>query len=886
MIELEGEEFNLEACIQFTLLQKILIKMAKREKEMEHKIEYLEKKLNNNDQRFENIEKNILNLSEHKPITTTIIEKVIEKAKSEDEEEIELDDKIDDNINQINKKKEYKEKDDKEKEPIQSSKKEKSFKAQNSYDEKEENEDEKKTERKDERKVTFKKEKTELKDINENDEKDTFSTYQNINNDTMSEFAAKSDTQDIEIERIISSLPNNFGLENKLNESNEKYKLKTFPELLTLFNKRIHACEKGIKELQRVSKIHNLLNNNINKNKDNIEENHKEIESIKKNIHDIEIRAKQSKNEMDQIRVKVEDFNIYDLVKDSGDGNLDASKVLIMALEKKVFKKFEQNDEKYKVLDEDVTKFKNDFNDLINNFDSLKKKIEFNEPNEEIHNEFNEYKEKMTDYLTNLSNRINSLGTVNVNEVSNVNNTFDEEKVKNLLNDSLNELENKIMSNIKENIEETKKKILENHNSSMEDTINMIKNLSKKIKEIDKTLEQKVNDTTVNEMNEKIKKIEEELKQKTNQYTFEELNDKVTILDEKSKDTDFKMEQINELADKLRQENSNIVRKIEYLTGEYAKLAYGPVSETTSNKRKSIFDTSNFIDSQKFIETTKIIHKKLDFLKSNIDTIQKNIDDIFERLKSTPNEDDFIQYQNLLKSMIEDLRLSCNKKYSDKIDVQKSFRYIETQIKNLNENYKREGESWLLAKKPLSNFLCASCESVIRDMNTKNEYIPWNKYPQREENATKYRMGHGFSRMLQMVNTDLLRSQENKDKNYTSDDEKMNNLNELNKTIENKKVRLPYVSQRGNTNSLNVDSNSSLIGGKNNSGSINKSVVLNSNNNNNSNINNNNNYSGNETINNESNQPKVVRIYKVNKNNQGNEGGDIGNLYNKTDPSL
>ena len=105
MIELEGEEFNLEACIQFTLLQKILIKMAKREKEMEHKIEYLEKKLNNNDQRFENIEKNILNLSEHKPITTTIIEKIIEKAKSEDEEEIELDDKIDDNINQINKKK-------------------------------------------------------------------------------------------------------------------------------------------------------------------------------------------------------------------------------------------------------------------------------------------------------------------------------------------------------------------------------------------------------------------------------------------------------------------------------------------------------------------------------------------------------------------------------------------------------------------------------------------------------------------------------------------------------------------------------------------------------------------------------------------------------------
>jgi hypothetical protein len=486
----------------------------------------------------------------------------------------------------------------------------------------------------------------------------------------------------------------------------------------------------------------------------------------------------------------------------------------------------------------------------------------------------------MTDYLTNLSNRINSLGTGNVNEVNNGNNGFDEEKVKNLLNESLKELEDKMMSNMKENIEETKKKILENHDSSMQDNINMIKNLSKKIKEIEKILEQKVNEPTVIEMNEKIKKIEEELKQKTNKYTFEELNDKVTILDEKSKDISYKMEQMNELADKLRQENSNIVRKIEYLTGEYAKLAYGPVGETTSTKRKSIFDTSNFIDTQKFLESTKIIHKKLDFLKSNVDTIQKNIDDILERLKSTPTEDDFIQYQNLLKSMIEDLRLSCNKRYSDKIDVQKSFRYIETQIKNLNENYKREGESWLLAKKPLSNFLCASCESVIRDMNTKNEYIPWNKYPQREENATKYRMGHGFSRMLQMVNTDLLRSQENKEKNYASDEEKMSNLNELNRTSENKKVKLPYVSHRGHNNS-NIDNNSSLITGKNNSGSVNKSSILN----NNSNINNIN--SGNEgNINNDSNQPKVVRIYKVHKSNQGFEGGDVGNLYSKTEPSL
>ena len=83
MIDLEGEELNVEACIQFTLLQKILIRLAKREKENQYKIEELGKKLskinNNNNLRFQNIENNIINLSENKPINKiTEIKTIIE----------------------------------------------------------------------------------------------------------------------------------------------------------------------------------------------------------------------------------------------------------------------------------------------------------------------------------------------------------------------------------------------------------------------------------------------------------------------------------------------------------------------------------------------------------------------------------------------------------------------------------------------------------------------------------------------------------------------------------------------------------------------------------------------------------------------------------------
>ncbi len=92
MSDYDDEEFNVEACIQFTLLQKILIRLAKREKANKRKIEELERKLskinNNNDLRFQNIENNIINLSENKPINKiTEIKTIIEDYDSYEEPE-------------------------------------------------------------------------------------------------------------------------------------------------------------------------------------------------------------------------------------------------------------------------------------------------------------------------------------------------------------------------------------------------------------------------------------------------------------------------------------------------------------------------------------------------------------------------------------------------------------------------------------------------------------------------------------------------------------------------------------------------------------------------------------------------------------------------------
>ena len=117
-------------------------------------------------------------------------------------------------------------------------------------------------------------------------------------------------------------------------------------------------------------------------------------------------------------------------------------------------------------------------------------------------------------------------------------------------------------------------------------------------------------------------------------------------------------------------------------------------------------------------------------------------------------------------------------------------------------------DNWLLAKKPINNFLCASCESVIKgELDKKSEYIPWNKYPMREEKYS--RMGHGFSHILQMMNDEIKHSIEKENKNKESkkrsnSDENKNKNNEINDSnIENE-------NSKKLNNNININTSAKL----------------------------------------------------------------------------
>lgn len=65
-----------------------------------------------------------------------------------------------------------------------------------------------------------------------------------------------------------------------------------------------------------------------------------------------------------------------------------------------------------------------------------------------------------------------------------------------------------------------------------------------------------------------------------------------------------------------------------------------------------------------------------------------------------------------------------------------------------------KADNWLLAKKPIGGNSCASCEAYIGDLWENREFIPWNKMPIRDPSDKVYRIGNGFSKMLNMLNVE------------------------------------------------------------------------------------------------------------------------------------
>ena len=309
---------------------------------------------------------------------------------------------------------------------------------------------------------------------------------------------------------------------------------------------------------------------------------------------------------------------------------------------------------------------------------------------------------------------------------------------------------NIISNKLEEKFEGGKEEVLKNQTTS-EESKNNIKN---QILDIDKKLNFLLGGISLDD----IEKNEQEENEQNNKklMNFEEINRRLTKLQFTKVDNvelDSKSEKINNKID-------DVERKInELIFGLYGDYELHNIDD--SNNKKITFVTKDDFDEYK-------TNTENEFGKvwEEIDKLKRTIENIFDHLKEKSSLKDLDDMKNYLLQKVEELFMGLSKKYVERNENALAFKNLEEQFKKiivlLATKAEHENDNWLIAKKPINGFSCASCESFIGELKEENnKYIHWNKMPLRErekeqekEKEKIYRLGNGYSKVLKMVGVD------------------------------------------------------------------------------------------------------------------------------------
>ena len=820
-IEMNGVEYEVKSLIEFSSLARLLFDLSKRQKDLEQNILLMQTSINDKDERLKNLENKILTVptkekynEKEKFITNliktpNIIMNTINEQLQNKENNFDSSNKAID-INSQN----------------QESNTFNEIEELNNINEQNENNI---------------KNNTAEANININDNNnDNNNEYDNkeIKNDDKQENKQKENR--IETIREIENINKNI-FESK----DDNGHIKLDPELISRLFKKINDLEKKINQI--ISKTNKDLSPKIKSNLDNINNINNQLGQCNENVEEINKKFLLFKEEFDKVKIKVEDFNIYDIFKGeaSNGGNVDVTSALIQTLEKKVFKKFELYDEKNKKNEEDLFKAGENIKNLKGLNDNLKNILQRNSDKiKEINNNFNDYKNVINKTLEEIRNNLIVLENKKPQTEIKLNNSDYENKMK-----EIEEKINKLLEKQKEPVIITKDNNIEPQiNKKIEEFDNLIKEINKSINQLEKNINKKFSEEN-KIIDNKLSLLEKELGKKADAKELSVIDNKLYNLDEIIKVINSSLDSLQQYNEKIKSDINSIFKKLEYFDGEIFQLK--EEKDKNSLKKYNNFDSSNFLSQSIFNLFKKDINSKLEKMKIDLDNLNNGMETLSSSLNQRVSTKEFSKFQKSIIDLIDEFKVSCHRKYMDKIEIQKALKIIDNQIKSLNEAAKKydTSDTWLLAKKPIGNYQCASCEANLKDLEQKDNYVAWNKYPSREEKT--YRIGHGYSRILEMVNEEVIKSFENKEsKGYNSDDDKKtgnfknnsknknkNKLNESTTFSEKNNIKLPKVNKKL-IKFNNINNN------RNHGSSLNSPYEV--------------------TESSNQDEPKVTRIYKVN----------------------
>ena len=802
MLTLEKTEYDLNTLFSFDVLKEILLKLARSQVKLEDEINEIKKTIKNNKDDFgfdndidnfneqkyeehENIENNNLNEDNKDNKMESNINIELKEVKEQNNEMS----NIEENKENKEKKEEIREKDDKTEQVKKDENKNENITEKNDFLQEKE----------------IKQKEPEIKETLQKSNE----TQNKINqiNDSNNKTPYRQKETKVKETPIKVSSPSSPSKQKNVS-----------PDVITKIMRQLKSHQQKISELSE-----NLNTESIVIKKYDIQQSNHDsqlslindkLNSIFEKLNSVFEKDKDYEQKFEDLQVKVANFDIFSLIQDSGDGTIDATKLMVKSLEDKVFKKFELIDQRYKADSSDNIKIKN-------NIDNLLPQVNL------INSQIDKIQETQNQLLTDITNNKKETES-NIDDIKSVLNNELKEKIDNLKNNFEKNFENKLLDiesklnslsqNQKDNLDLDLVKLNLRNNEINQDTID---NLDKKITELRKKMHDINNTLKIYMSNNNLDSIKSELNE------FKLLLDKKIAKDDLKELYNYHMntsDEINDLKDqisltfedirKITKDINGIQQKIESINGNLALIQDNPKTGVAP-----IIDFSKYIDHQKLSESLRPVLKELEKIYKEIDSLRRDLSVVDEESKKYS--------KNLVNKLDEDLNKKINeiknliqKKYMDKIEINKIIKTLEVQIKSLGEDTKKDSDSWLLAKRPLKCFNCASCEANIKNDYTSADYLPWKKYPKGDK---IHRMGQGFSHMLQMMTSEFVKSIQDMEINTrnnfnsisTQFNERPNNVNNninnnimINNTREefntkngkkNNKMKLPKVHPYSNT---------------------------------------------------------------------------------------
>ena len=508
------------------------------------------------------------------------------------------------------------------------------------------------------------------------------------------------------------------------------------------------------------------------------------IEYLNRKNEEIDTRLK----DMD---IKIQDFNIADLLKSNsvggvgdggeGEGNNNLVLNLISNLEKKFNVKSNSTDGRLNKLEETNFKLIKDTQNLKNSQDGNKRTLSIlKQANEDIISNMKKIEKKLIETIPDMAKQFESQMKV-----------IQKEKVEKEEKEESSRIEERERKNSMLSMSKSEPQIdLENNEK--------IKEIMKRLSDIEKSIKILPIQIGAEQIKSDISALKSGIGNCAQAQDLKEAREKE---DDMQKQINFLKDQFEDFTSNTadHEDLQNVKRKLELLNSKSHENE--TIQQDILNKiNQSSNNRTQFSGSDKYLEVIKYedfkaqIIKEFSSVNDNFTHLRRLVDNILDSLKNKPSYRDIKVLEEELTAKLEELKVASAKKFAEKIESTKNFKYLDQQIRHIMQVYiKKENktDNWLLAKKPLNANLCASCEAYIGDLKDNSNYQPWNKYPLRDPNDKVYRLGNGFSKMLQMIQVD-----EN-DKKNTGMVTQQNTNNELN--LSNKLMKLEKVDGNVNT---------------------------------------------------------------------------------------